>query len=171
MESIKKTEVCKRMLLKYGKHCTAQKNVYEWVNRFKRGGKTFDDKERSGLPWMSLMDYHCAEVAQGLKETDELLYVKLHSLWTLVMDQHSPFSTATLAATKSVQDGYHNSKCRNTKISIYGYLNISCRDTTEEERICCNDLSQVMKHGSIIMNHDLNDRSEGKHSTSPMTKS
>jgi hypothetical protein len=28
-EAIKTTEICKRMLLKYGKHCAEQKNVYE----------------------------------------------------------------------------------------------------------------------------------------------
>jgi hypothetical protein len=44
-EGIKTSEIYGRMLAQYGKNCMAQKNLYEWVDRFKHGRTTFDDEE------------------------------------------------------------------------------------------------------------------------------
>jgi hypothetical protein len=42
---VKTFEIYKRMSTQYGEQCMAQKNVYEWVNRFKHGRTTADDEE------------------------------------------------------------------------------------------------------------------------------
>lgn len=42
---MKTFEIYKRMSTQYGEQCMAQKNVYEWVDRFKRGRTTADDEE------------------------------------------------------------------------------------------------------------------------------
>jgi hypothetical protein len=33
------------MLAQYVEHCTTKENVYQWVDRFKRGRETLDDEE------------------------------------------------------------------------------------------------------------------------------
>jgi len=70
------------------------------------------------------------------------------------MDQHLPSSTVTLAATKSVQDGYHNSQWRYTYSLFYGYWRISCRHSQEREGL----LQQIVtgdKHDLIIISQTL----------------
>jgi hypothetical protein len=55
---------------------------------------------------------------------------------------------------------------------FYRYLSVSCRDTAKiRERTCWNELSWVVKHGSVFLNHTQNDKSmEWKHAMPPNTK-
>jgi hypothetical protein len=66
-EGVKTSEIYRRMLAQYGEHCMAQKNVYEWMDRFKCGRTTLDD-ERSGWPSTSWTNDHSAEVNALTKE-------------------------------------------------------------------------------------------------------
>ena len=66
------------MLVQYDKHSIAQTNVHKWMDRFKWGMTTPDDKGQSGQPLTSQTDDHCAKVDALIKEKDGLLQVKLH---------------------------------------------------------------------------------------------
>lgn len=58
-EDIKTSEVYRRMLVQYGEHHIAQKNVYD---RLKHRRKILDDDERSGCPSTSRIGDHHADV-------------------------------------------------------------------------------------------------------------
>ena len=49
-EGVKPMEIHRRMLAQYGQNTMSQRNVYEWVERFKSGRTTVTDEGRSGRP-------------------------------------------------------------------------------------------------------------------------
>jgi len=49
-ERVKPVEIHRRMLAQYGQSTMSQRNVYEWVERFKSGRTRVTDEGRSGRP-------------------------------------------------------------------------------------------------------------------------
>jgi len=49
-EGAKPVEIHRHMLAQYGQSTMSQRQVYEWVERFKSGRKRVTDEERSGRP-------------------------------------------------------------------------------------------------------------------------
>jgi transposase len=49
-EGVKSTEIDRRMLAEYGARTMHQRNIYEWIERFKEGRTSVTDESRPGRP-------------------------------------------------------------------------------------------------------------------------
>jgi hypothetical protein len=74
-EDVKTSEIYRNMLAQYSEHCMPQKNLYEWVDRFKSGRASLDNEERTGCPSTSGTDDHRAEMDALIKENRRITTV------------------------------------------------------------------------------------------------
>jgi transposase len=61
-EKIKSAEIHRRMLAQYGARTMHQRNIYEWIGRFKEGRTSVTDESRHGRPSTSRTDQHIQRV-------------------------------------------------------------------------------------------------------------
>jgi hypothetical protein len=103
-------------------------------------------------------DHHRAEVDALIKENRQIAIseialtvgISYGSAFAIV---HSHLSYHKICARRIPQQ-----QMEEHKQSHLTNLRVSYRDEAKKERICCNELSGVTKHGSIIINQTLNDR-------------
>ena len=57
-EGVKPVEIYRRMLAQYGQSTMSQRNIYEWVERFKSGRTLVTGEDRSGRPSTSRTHDH-----------------------------------------------------------------------------------------------------------------
>jgi hypothetical protein len=72
-EGIKRSEIYRRMLSQYCENCTAQRNTYKVVGKFKRGRTTPDHINQSDQPSTSQTEDHRAEVYSLIEENRRII--------------------------------------------------------------------------------------------------
>jgi len=67
-EGVKPVEIHRRMLAQYGQSTMSQREVYEWVERFKSGQTCVTDEGRSGRPSTSCTQDHINRADAMIRE-------------------------------------------------------------------------------------------------------